>query len=450
MESSNRHRPGSHHVVPLRNPLLANAHAPKNLANQMFSSAKHEHRHDDLHDLVGSNSPTPSGVETPRPDLHDKRFPGIQSYFGQVGRDPSQNTALRSLQAITNPIPDATEQNAPLTLREEEKKVESRRGSSASLGSMVMVEREQHSVPTPPPDEPYQGSQRRVTEVDTSRLPPTPVSSAASVMNRDGEVAENGGSMLDGGLASITQALRNFVLPKSASGVKDRRHQSLPVSSVTRSTVPAAYISNPTSSRRSSRSKNPRSSSPSHAKPPSSEILRESDELTSSVAPAPREKSTPPHTPRALSQEDYRRTDTRSPLSSTSTTVGDGNAQVEKPQRPKHQIHTAITTPRGKLKIKIAEGRNLKPSFDPYVVCQFEWNEYVSKGVRPDPMDVDTEESKGPTLQLQSIPIRRTDSDMGKPMAIPMKSRQSSTNGTDGDQGLNKVTDPQWEHHAIL
>ena len=443
--------PGSGgHAASSSNPLSANANALKKSANQTSSSAKNEHRHDDLHELVGSNSPTPSGVETPRPDLHDKRFPGIMhNYFGQVGRDPSQNAPLRSCQAGTNPKSKASEQSAPSLLKEKEEKGESRRGSSASLGSMVMVERQQHSVPTPPPEEPHQVSMRPVTEIDPARLPPTPESSAASVVNRDGEVAENGGSMLDGGLASITQALRNFVLPKSASSVKDRRHQSLPVSSVTKSTVPAAHISNPTSSTHSSRPHSPRSLSPSLAKPPS-EILKESDELTSNVASAPREKSTPPHTPRALSQEDYRRADTRSPLSSTSTTVSDGNAQAEKQIRAKDQIPTAPTTPRGKLKIKIAEGRNLKPSFDPYVVCQFEWNEYVSKGVRNDKMDVDDDDRKDPVSQLQSIPIRRTDSDMGKPMAIPMKSRQSSTNGIESEDGLNKVTDPQWDHDAIL
>merc|ERR1712230_171119 len=56
----------------------------------------------------------------------------------------------------------------------------------------------------------------------------------------------------------------------------------------------------------------------------------------------------------------------------------------------------------------------------------------------------------GPVGALQSIPIRRTDSDMGKPMAIPMRSRQSSTNGTGDERGLSKVTDPQWDHDATF
>ncbi|KIW66007.1 hypothetical protein, variant 4 [Phialophora macrospora] len=160
-------------------------------------------------------------------------------------------------------------------------------------------------------------------------------------------------------------------------------------------------------------------------------------------------QSTPPHTPRALSREDYRRADTRSPLSSTSTASSDKNTQTEQKRPLKDQLPTG-STPRGKLSIKIAEGRNLKPSYDPYVVCQFEWNEYVSKGARQDKMDVDEDDRKGAVAQLSSVPIRRTDSDMGKPMAIPMKSRQSSTNGNGEERGLSKVTDPQWDHEAMF
>ena len=425
-------------------PLFAGSGHPfRFLANPLSSNARHEGR-DDLHDQIGSNSPTPSGVATPRPDLHDKRLPGIMhSYFGQVGRGPSQNTPSRSCQAATNP--EASEQSAHSCLKAAQEDEKSR-ASSASSGSMVMVEREAEPVPTPPPDEPIKESAQTPTETDASRLPPTPISSAASVVHRDGEAAENGTSMMDGGIASITQALRNFVLPKTVFGMKERRHQSLPVSSVTKSTVSAAYISNPTSSTHSSRPQSPKPVSPTSAKPPSSQILKESDELTSDVAAEPRDKSTPPHTPRALSQEDQRRTDARSPLSSTSTTAG---AETEK-QNISRGEQLPTSTPRGKLSIKIAEGRNLKPSFDPYVICQFEWNEYVSKGPRQDKMDVDGDDPKGPVAALQSIPIRRTDSDMGKPMAIPMRSRQSSTNGAGEDRGLAKVTDPQWNHSAML
>ncbi|EXJ82909.1 AGC/AKT protein kinase [Capronia epimyces CBS 606.96] len=422
------------------------------LANSLNSSARHDNR-EEFPDQIGSNSPTPSGVETPRPDLHDKRLPGINhSYFGQVGRDPSQDTPSRSSPAAT--ASETNDQSAYLAGQSEKEK-EDRRASFASVGSMVMVERDQGSIPTPPPDERHPERMKPVEETDASRFLPTPISSAASVVHRDGEAAENGASMIEGGLATITQALRNFVLPKTAFVMKERRHQSLPVSSVTKSNVSAAHISNPTSSTHSSRPQTPSSSSPNSAKPQSSQTLQESIKLTSDVAAVPRDKRTPPQTPRALSQED-RRVEARSPLSSTSTSTSistpaaDANAETEKQDEDLVKNDIPNSTPRGKLSIKIAEGRNLKPSFDPYVICQFEWNEYVSKGPKHDTMDIDDDDRKGPVAALQSIPIRRTDSDMGKPMAIPMRSRQSSSNGAAEDRPLTKVTDPQWDHEATF
>jgi serine/threonine protein kinase len=50
--------------------------------------------------------------------------------------------------------------------------------------------------------------------------------------------------------------------------------------------------------------------------------------------------------------------------------------------------------------------------------------------------------------------MKRTESEMGRPMAIPMKSRQSSNSGHSSDPrengSLEEVSDPKWEHEAIL
>jgi serine/threonine protein kinase SCH9 len=390
-----------------------------------------------MQDQIGSSSPTPSGIETPRPDFHDKRTPGIMSnYFGQVGRYSSQSSPLRNTQAVATPAVDlGVASHPPLHMRRK-----SRRASESSLGSMVMVEREQDNRPsTPPPDETEarQESAHKSPESDP-RMPPTPISSAASVIQRDGDSAENGMPLADSGIASITQALRNFVLPKSSFGGKARRHQSLPVSSVTKNSVSAAHISNPAATCPSSRTSPQDSPAPNSPTPP--QPIPEASELTLDVADGPREKQTPPHTPRALSQEDRQ----RSPLASQAQTGAVPGKQVKAP-------HIPTSSPRGKLAVRIAEGKNLKPSYDPYVVCVFEYNEYISKGPRHDKMDVDGDESKPANPRLESIPIRRTDSDMGRPMAIPMRSRQSSTNGMpeEGVQ-LQKVVDPQWDHEATL
>ena len=372
-----------------------------------------------MNDHIGSNSPTPSGVETPRPDFHDKRTPGLSGYFGQVGKEPSQSSPLRTAQPVS-PSHDVSVSEVPPKSRRET----SRRASTSSLGSLVMVERGR--AQTPPPDE--HATPPKSPGPDTSRLPPTPISSAASVVHKDGETAENG--MPESGIATITQALRNFVLPKSSFAGKARRHQSLPVSSVTKSTVPAAHISNPTSSVQSSRTQSP-PDSPLSKQPQSPE---ESDGLTLDATSESREKATPPQTPRALSQEDRHRSPLRSNVA----------VEVEPQTKPVDTTLPAVRA-RGKLAVRIAEGRHIKPAIDPYVVCVFEYNEYISKGPRNDRMEVDDDNS-----QMHSAPIRRTDSDMGRPVAIPMRSRQSSTNGMGEAQSLQRVTDPQWDHEATL
>ena len=292
-------------------------------------------------------------------------------------------------------------------------------------------------------------------ESEAARLPPTPISSASSILQKDGESAENGRPLVESSINSVTQALRNFVLPKSSSSIKARRHQSLPVSSITKSSVSAAHISNPTSSAHTPPAQSPSASARSPHQPPTSKSFKELSKLTSNAAAESRDKATPPMTPRTLSHEG-RHTEKRSPLSSTSTSATARGAPTDIGREVQHPYKrdTVLPThgPRGKLAVRIAEGRNLKPSFDPYVVCQFEWNEFVSAGARQDAMEGDDDHKKITSERLSSVPIRRTDSDMGRPMAIPMKSRQSSTNGVnEADiRHLTKVTDPQWNHEAIL
>jgi protein-serine/threonine kinase len=56
--------------------------------------------------------------------------------------------------------------------------------------------------------------------------------------------------------------------------------------------------------------------------------------------------------------------------------------------------------------------------------------------------------------KLGGLAINRTDSDMGRPMAIPMRSRQSSNSGTSSDPKengqLQETANPKWEHDTIL
>jgi len=399
-----------------------------------------------------SGVPTPSGVETPRPDFQDKRMPGIMpSYFGhQVGNQASSKVQTTDAPAVTIPFADPAVASYP-SKHVRAGSQPSRRASMGSVGSLVEVARDQVDE-TPPTSEDMSYSTAESPEKQSgSDQPPTPISSDPYEVQGDGRVAENGGPLAEGGLASITQALRNFVRPKPKTTFSSqaRRHQSLPTSSVTRNSVAAAHFSNPTSSSQSPQNTTP-PSPPLPENPDTSISVKELNKLTLDAAPESREKNTPPLTPRALSH-DEKVSAPRSPRSNVSATPSDDGAsgQTASSAIKGESLSTSTGTPRGKLAVKIAEGRGLTPAVDPYCVCVFEWNEYISKGPRHDRMDLDNEK-KSAVPNLSSVPIRRTDSDMGKPMAVPMRSRQSSTNELDEDRGMNKVTDPQWDHEATL
>ena len=432
-------------------------------ADIVYSSARHE---EEPHDHIGSNSPTPSGVETPHPDPSDKRLPGlIGSYFGQVGSNPSSSHVSQDA-----PIESTLSLDAGLLTSQatSSKTMEKSRSSSASSGSIVMVKNDQVDGSSPPwqlDEHPEEPAQLGLPETEAARLPPTPISPSSSILQKESEVAENGKPLIDSGISSVTQALKNLVMSKSPLSLKARRHQSLPVSSLTTNSVLAAHISNP-----STASQSPNQNSSLHClqsqalestehpdKPPNSKSFRELSRLTSDATPESRVKTTPPHTPRALSHEGGH-PEKKSPLSSTTANLSQEWSKVEevKPMDGSRGDAMPVNAPKGKLAVKIDKAKNLKPSIDPYVVCVFEWNEYISKGPKPDAMDIDDDNKdlkKSRKEALGSLPIRRTDSDMGKPMSIPMKSRQSSNNSnTDGHdaKGDTTVTDPQWEHEAML
>ncbi|KAJ5536998.1 Serine/threonine-protein kinase SCH9 [Penicillium frequentans] len=111
------------------------------------------------------------------------------------------------------------------------------------------------------------------------------------------------------------------------------------------------------------------------------------------------------------------------------------------PRQPSPQNGPPVSPLKGKLTVKISEGRGLRPSVDPYVVCVFEWNEYISKGTKDG-----EEEDEKQRRQIES------DAEAGRPMAIPMRSRQSSNNSAfeGAEKGKSLVTDPHWDHAAVF
>jgi serine/threonine protein kinase len=97
----------------------------------------------------------------------------------------------------------------------------------------------------------------------------------------------------------------------------------------------------------------------------------------------------------------------------------------------------------------------LRKSRDPYVVAVFQRSELISPGPRTF-ADEDEMTPPAPMLGGGGIPIQRQGSDSGRPMAIPMRSRQSSnTSVTDHNTFRNRIarrsfTNPKWDAEAVF
>lgn len=264
------------------------------------------------------------------------------------------------------------------------------------------------------------------------------------------------GSSPDKGAGSIFQTLKQYLMPPDAPvDSPSRRQTSLPVYSVSDDPVLATHFSNPSLPPPSDALYLAEAPSLDHEKPHVSVSSENLAKLTGNAPDGVRLKNTPPLTPRALSNEEpvEKRSVTSAPRraeksssnpdgmeSSTDEIAMKLDEAFPRQSSSSPQNGPPVGSLKGKLFVKISEARGLRPSFDPYVVCVFEWNEYISKGAR------DGEEEKK-RRQMES------DAEAGRPMAIPMRSRQSSHNSAlDGDhyKGRMPVTDPHWDHEAVL
>lgn len=263
---------------------------------------------------------------------------------------------------------------------------------------------------------------------------------------------------------SIYNTLKNYLAPstRSESPSPSRRQTSLPVSSVSDDPVLATHFFNPSLPPASNPlpSLTDPSPLPSHGEKSLVNIF--SEELAKLTLSAPDGvcfKNTPPLTPRAMSNEDQsadkksvtsapREVDEPEPTQQTTPDEMESSTDEITMKLDEAFPRESSASPsngppvgslKGKLSVKISEARGLRPSFDPYVVCVFEWNEYISKGAR------DGEEEKK-RRQMES------DAEAGMPMAIPMRSRQSSHNSAvdANHKGRSPVTDPHWDHEATL
>jgi hypothetical protein len=380
------------------------------------------------HDHIGSNSSTPPGAHTPRPDLVDKRLPGIlNSYFGQV-RD-SFRTRPKSANSLSTSVPSTSTS----TKTDDESK-----RKHMSLDPKSVASNPLPTAPASPTDGELEAQDLplhpRTSQLESPIPYPTPPPSSQSSIHRSSR-GENGGSS-----EKRTQSIQDSPKELDFAPERLRRHTfttASPLSNVTVApTITASHFSNPATELSASNTSSPLITQLSASRRPSASLpSQESSGLTQGVSTPPQLQSTPsqtpPQTPRTRSQEGKRR----------GTGSGTGTATPSK----SGALNGATMGPvLGKLAVEISEGRGLRTSLDPYIVCQFQCAEYISEG--PKNTDTDVSSGRGPG----GIAISRNPSERGLAQAIPMRSRQSSRTGRDMAGSFHETTDPKWEHNAVL
>ena len=423
--------------------------------------ARESRSDDDAHDHIGSQSATPSGARTPRPDLQDKRLPGIaHAFFGQVGNTESSSTS------------QSQSQSSSISLLSPEKNQEIPMSHNAPGLSM-------HAPPTAPstpgreneshlPVEELDGVSPSHRQLQTAShgLPTPPVSSASSMTQKESDGSDRSCSTerprAKRDSSPLKQGAGNSSVERFPMGSHKNAAdlETLP-GVVTSSTVHASDIAQATAASTRTSSSSSCSHSPLHMQASVTALSSclESVKLTRGVAPASRKKNTPPLTPRALSSSTHPDGPTKpsvsSPRSSNQTNDEfNSNSSHDETRRDSYIELPPTKEPRGKLSMKISQGRGLKPSFDPYVVCFFEWNEYITRGPKQVEEEAKRSESRTREELFGGVAIQRTGSDFGRSIAIPMKSRQGSSTsisearpaGRPGQQ----VTDPKWDIEATL
>ena len=383
----------------------------------------------------GDDSDIPrSGVATPQPDPSDKRLPGIMhSYFGQVGSASSTR-------------PNSGHFESPVT------------GSDVATPA-----RGDEVLPKVTPDssnEPASDSQEAEAPLQpapenfrTSGLHPYPTPPVSQPPSLHKLKLSNSSSSEDEGVKARNSATSSSAHHKriSESIPSSARRASLmnPLSSVlTASNVHAAHFSNPSDCTTSpSTPSHSRLNSDFHESPSYDRLKKLTDDAKKSIPATPT---------RALSNQTN-----KSDASGGSDHANSQNGKEAKAAAVEAvPSHTSVPAtgapapaPKGKLTVKIAEARGLRKSRDPYVVAVFQRNELVSKGPLP---EKEEEEDQGTTSSpMGGIPIMRSGSDSGRPMAIPMKSRQSSNTSLSDyrdfkSKGRRSMTNPKWDTEAIL
>lgn len=391
---------------------------------------------DDGLDQIGVDSPR-SGVATPKPDLHDRRLPGIMSYFNQVRASSLQRlwsgsfgfngrTTTTPKPAMSGPeeeLQAATPTELPPTPAESDLWT----GSPAEGPPLLAHEM------LGPTDEAAPGG-----AVQEHSYPSPPASQPSSLRNFPGVSCSQKLAAEATPPVSRPPSLRQLSIADPGKGAAKVSSLLAPLTTmVTESSVSARHLSNP------ARRPSTVPSSPSRER----DFLYESASLV--------------HLKQKLTSK---KSGTSTPNRAPSSEPSQGEEQEESRQRSGNGVdRTATSTPtppgaqapaaKGKLTIKVTEARGLRKCQNPYVVVVFQRSELISSGPRA---TEDDDEAAISAVATGGMPMKRQGSDSGRPMAIPMRSRQSSnTSVSDFSTFRNRnarrsFTNPKWDAEAIL
>ena len=311
------------------------------------------------------------------------------------------------------------------------------------------------TAPVSPASEASVAKSKSLRAMSASRYdlptPPTSSSSGCSTRHASADAREGGTKVLTGrnsgsrrpSLARVRSG--NLVIPLNTRRYTSSPHG--PPNVTINPAIHASHLSNPTSRRSSTAPSSPTEDQYACSAFSSLTSNLLSTKLTDGVA-LPPAKNTPPLTPRALSDDG---SDTIRNNSSPSGQRDSKHTQHDTTDLTDSRPAPPIPPPKGKLYVKISSARGLKPSVSPYAVCSFEWIESIAHEPQHDDLEIDDvsrgKESEG------GVPIKRAGNDMGRSIAIPMKSRQSSNTSNSEPKNLKSgrtVTDAKWDHEAVL
>lgn len=189
-------------------------------------------------------------------------------------------------------------------------------------------------------------------------------------------------------------------------------------------------------------------------------------------------KSSSPYTPQDMVDESSSKQDSTPTMVNSVPQSVSGRSSVSNGQQTSNATHghsTAqssvslnstdrqsipVTSIKGELVVTVLEGRGLRPSFEPYIICVFELNEDISHGAERSRDDPEAEAAAAAQSLLwntsdeapsDKIAIQRPTNPLRIPTSSTVKSSKSTpaARAENGKQDV-RMTDPQWNHRVVL